>query len=366
MKNSLKGFKFIKSNDDMLIRDVKEYFEDPNIYLKQINRIIIGKERLKTYQNEINNNEENKKEINKEIANNNKTKNYRAKRFSTQKNTLKSNFYSLTEGNERKPLNIGIHYLLETTNEILNKYEEGKKREEQEKLKGTDNLIPKNVIERVKNKYIDQEKTIKRMVIENNNDNIITDILARKCKNKKENLLCNTIENYRIKNQLKDYIENNKNLYEKFGNYCWYMNLRRPNSINKSKGNFINIGKVEKNIWEPMVDYPDKSVEIVKKVEKPFNSKTNFENFFKEKYIRPNIKINKKIKINKIPELRDINNMIIKGKNIISLEKEIFLKYVNKGNKYRVYKDPRENNKRYCKNYVFKSDYKYLPTKIKL
>ena len=111
------------------------------------------------------------------------------------------------------------------------------------------------------------------------------------------------------------------------------MNLRRPNTVNKSKGNFINIGKVEKNIWEPIVDFPDKSVEIVKKVEKPFNSKTNFENFFKEKYIRPNIKINKKIKINKIPELRDINNMIIKGKNIISLEKEIFLKYVNEGHK---------------------------------
>ena len=30
--------------------------------------------------------------------------------------------------------------------------------------------------------------------------------------------------------------------------------------------------------------------------------------------------------------------MIIKRKNIISLEKEIFLKYENKGHKYRVYK----------------------------
>ena len=29
-----KGFKFIKSNDQDIIRDIKEYFEEPQIYLK--------------------------------------------------------------------------------------------------------------------------------------------------------------------------------------------------------------------------------------------------------------------------------------------------------------------------------------------
>ena len=38
-----KGFKFIKSNDDIIIRDIKEYFEEPKIYLKQNKRIIIEK-----------------------------------------------------------------------------------------------------------------------------------------------------------------------------------------------------------------------------------------------------------------------------------------------------------------------------------
>ena len=46
-KKPLKGFKFIKSNDDNIVRDIKEYFEEPKIYLKQINKIINGKDILK-------------------------------------------------------------------------------------------------------------------------------------------------------------------------------------------------------------------------------------------------------------------------------------------------------------------------------
>ena len=61
-KKPLKGFKFIKSNDDNIVRDIKEYFEEPKIYLKQINKIIIGKDLLKKYENKINGiNKENKK-----------------------------------------------------------------------------------------------------------------------------------------------------------------------------------------------------------------------------------------------------------------------------------------------------------------
>ena len=357
---TLKGFKFIKNSDDTIIRDIKEYFEEPTIFLKPINRIIIGKELLRKYQNRYNsNNEEKKKEIKENSKGKNIKLNHKNKRFSTRKNTIESHFYSLTEGNEKRPISIGIHYQYKTTNEILNKFKEGRKREEKEKLKGTDNLIPKNIFEKVKNQYLDQEKVLKRSINDINKAKLVIDILSKKCKIKKENLLCNTTEKFRIKNQFIDYIESNKNLYEKFGNYCWYMNLRRPKNMNKSRGYFLNIGKVENNIWEPIVDFPDKKVEIIKKVEKSYNAKNILEKFFKEKYIRPNIKINKKIKTNRIPKLNDINNIFIKGKNIITSEKDNFLKYENKTHKYRVFKDPIEANKNYCKSFIFKSNYKY-------
>ena len=37
-----KGFKFIKSNDQDIIKDIKEYFEDPKIFLNKNNQIGIG------------------------------------------------------------------------------------------------------------------------------------------------------------------------------------------------------------------------------------------------------------------------------------------------------------------------------------
>ena len=42
-----KGFKFIKSNDQDIIKDIKEYFEDPKIFLNKNNQIGIGISSLK-------------------------------------------------------------------------------------------------------------------------------------------------------------------------------------------------------------------------------------------------------------------------------------------------------------------------------
>ena len=378
-KKPLKGFKFIKSNDDNIVRDIKEYFEEPKIYLKQINKIIIGKDLLKKYENKINGiNEENKKLINNEKSvnntndnntdkNNDKSKlNHKITKISPNKNLTENNrFYSLTEGNEKRPLSVGIHYEYKTPIEILNQYKECRIRENKEKLKGTNNLIPKNVIEAVRNQYINQEKRLKRNFFENEKDKLIIEHLSKKCKIKKEKLLYNSTDNYRIRNQFIDYIESNKNLYEKFGNYCWYMNLRRPKIMNESRGNYLNVGKIEKNIWEKVFDLPDKSFEVIMKTEKLCETKNDYEKFFKEKYIKQNRKINKKIRTNKLAELSDINNIKIKGKNMITFEKENFLKFENEDHKYRVFKDPREKNKTYSKDFTYKTNYKYTFLKYK-
>ena len=69
----------------MIFRDVKEYFEEPNIYLKQINKIIVGKELLKKYEKRINGiDDEDKKEISKEISNINKLRKSRRKTLETK------------------------------------------------------------------------------------------------------------------------------------------------------------------------------------------------------------------------------------------------------------------------------------------
>ena len=145
-----KGFKFIKNNDDIIIRNIKEYFEEPKIYLKQNNRIIVGKPFLKKLQISNIINEENKKEIaysKKNTSSNNKSNN-----LINNKNALER--FSITEINEKKPLSEGIHYEYKTVKEILNSFKEGKKREEKEIKKGTENLIPKNIREKFKSQYL--------------------------------------------------------------------------------------------------------------------------------------------------------------------------------------------------------------------
>ena len=359
-----KGFKFIKNNDKMILRDIKEYFEDPNIYLKENKRFIIGKSLLKKYENKINNNkDEDKGKIeNEEISVINKDNKitHKPKRLSSINNVINGNHHYLTEGNNKRPLSVGIHYKFKTTKEILNTYEESKKREEKNKEKGTNFLIPKNVNKKVKNQFINQGKKLKLLSIENSNDIMFADYLTKKLKINKEKLLFNTIENHRIKNQYLDYIENNKNIYEKFGNFCWYMNLRRPNILIKSRCNYVNKGNIRSRIWEPIVDNRENNVEIIKITEKPYEEKNNFNKIFMERLLsksqNKNVKNKNKYR-SKIIELSDINDIIIKGKNVISLEKENFLKYKNNTDKYRVFKDPREENKRYCDDCTYKSNY---------
>ena len=361
-----KGFKFIKNNDDIIIRDIKDYFEEPKIYLKQNKRIIVGKSFLKKLQNSDNISEEPKKLIsynNKNISNNNKSNN-----IEINKKLLER--HSITEINEKKTLNPfkkGIHYEYKTMKEILNSFKEGKKREEIEIKKGTDELIPKNIREKTKKLYLSQEKNLKRIMLENEKDEIFLDFLSKKCRTKKRNLLFNNTEDYRIKNQLNDFIENDKNLYEKFGNFCWYMDLRRPKLIKKARSNYVNIGVKGKILWEPIIDLPDDNFEIIKKAEKPYE--TNYEKFFIKNYLLKDQNDKCKFKKNKryrFINLDGINDIIIKGKNLISFEKENLLKYdTNEKHTYKVFKDPMEENHKFSKNFVYKINYSFIPRKFK-
>ena len=361
-----KGFKFIKNIDDIIIRDIKEYFDEPNIYLKQNKRIIVGKSFLKKLQNSNKFNEENKKQITydgKNISNKNKSNN-----IENNKNLIEN--HSITETNEKKtlnPLKEGIHYEYKTVKEILNSFKEGKKREEKEIKEGTDKLIPKNIREKTKKLYLSQEKNLKRILFENEKDEIFLDFLSKKCRTKKRNLLFNNTEDYRIKNQFNNYIENNKNLYEKFGNYCWYMDLRRPKLVKKTRSNHVNIGMRGKTLWEPIVDFPDDNFEIIKKAEKPYE--TNYEKFFIKNYFLKEQNDKSKFKKNKryrLINLNDINNIIIKGKNLVSFEKENFLKYdTDEKHTYKVFKDPMEDNHECSKNFVFKENYSFIPKTFK-
>jgi hypothetical protein len=284
--------------------------------------------------------------------------------------------------NSKRPMSVGIHYQFKTSQEIVKTYEIGKNREEESKMRGTNYFIPKEVEEKTKLDYLTQEKRLKQNSVQMSKDKNISNYLSKKCHKKEENLLYNNIEDFRIKKQLLEYIENKKDLSEKLGNHFWYVNLRRPDFIMKPRELYLNIGKAEHEIWEPVVEFPMKNVEIIKKAETPHKER-NFEKFLKNNNLYPSILFNpnkkhinvnkmKKKDINKMPNLTEMNDMVIKGKNMISFEKENFLNFDEQLNvtshKYRVFKDPREENLKYSKDFLYKFNYKYegSPKKVNL
>ena len=481
------GFKFIKNQDIDIIREIKEYFEDPENFLIRNNQIGIGKSSIKQRNILINNlllnnNENNNtnnflkslrginnnmetgmnlstipnlslnqktinskeeipknnintisitKEINNEATNtkllknyfgnskkdnncinneNNKQCLYNLKNGTNINEVNKKNIYCVSEENNngknknkrfsfllirkknenekknkeilnkknynkiaypiknvKRPLSVNIHYQYKSKNEIIKFYLLGKNREEESKSKGTNNFIPNKLEEKARRKFIIQEKNLKENVINSYKDKNISNFLSKKCNKKEEDLLYNNIEEYRIKKQLLEYLENKKNLSEKLGEKFWYVNLRRPDFMKEPRSQFLNIGKEDNNIWEPLVVFPMKNIEIIKKVETPHKVDNNFEKFLKDKNLYPKNLFNpnkKNIKNkNKMPNLTEMNDMVIKGRNMIIFEKDNFLDNDRKlnltGHKYRVFKDPRENNLKYSKDCLYKLNYKY-------
>ena len=82
---------------------------------------------------------------------------------------------------------------------------------------------------------------------------------------------------------------------------------------------------------------------------------TNFSNRYKNE-------------INKIPNLKGINDIKIEGKNLAQKEfKDIIdITQLSQNNcKFKLYKDPRENNKNYVSNFTCREFYKFNNIKIR-
>ena len=65
-----------------------------------------------------------------------------------------------------------------------------------------------------------------------------------------KDLLINNIEDFRLKKLLKEYVENDKNLSEKFGDNYWLFSLRRNEKNDYLRLNYYNIGNKDREIWK--------------------------------------------------------------------------------------------------------------------
>ena len=280
-------------------------------------------------------------------------------------NTKKINVIERNELNKKNHLTIepkknknNIHYQYRTFNDLKKLFKQSIEREKHFKLKGTNSLIPLSVDNNIKEKFFSQEKKLKFNQTSKSNEEKYIKYLAEKCKKAEKELLINCIEDFRMKQQLKEYIENNKILSERFGNNYWLFNLRRSDKNDFIRLNYVNVGNSKREIWKTFIDYPDKDFEFIND---PYNKIKNKIPIF--------INFNKKNnKVKKLPDIKSINEIKIEGKNLVKKEfKDIIEASESKKNKckFKVYKDPRENNKNNMNNFTCRELYEFKKIKIK-
>ena len=389
---------FIKKNNDFgdLLK-VKEYFEEPNKYFLKDKKMVIGnlnlneqkqpknKQEIKylSLSESCNNNNKESKVIKSNHSIMSKSKSYTQGQILTservksafiplnlsrpiaskkinQNNNKNSNLKTylnyLKIKNKNDSEQIGIHYKRKSLSEILNILQISKIREEKNKANGINNLFPKEMSKELRQNIYDQEKILNNKIKLKNNSDLLSKYLSKKLKRKEGELLFNKIEEYRLKKQLIDYIENSKSIRDKFGDNYWIADLRRPKIQKEIRINYFNNGN-KNNIPEKVIEYADKDIEFIND---PNSLKKN-----KYANLLRNLSINNLVlSYNglKFPDIEKINEIEeIKGKNLVDKEKFDILdgkKNINADKKqFRLYKDPMEKKYKNIKDFIYKQNY---------
>ena len=397
IQDGKKAFLIRKNNDINDLLKVKDHFEDPNIYLTKDKKMIIGnlhfnnkkslknKLKIKSFSlSESNNNNKENKEIKSKNSFISKSKSYtqgqmatperkktkiiqnslsrpKTSTFSKQNNyninsNLNTYLNNLRNNNEQNSEFIGIHYQRKSLSEVLNILKNSKIREEKNKSKGVNNFFPKNTQKEIRQNFYEQEKILKNKIKFKNKSDLFSQYLSKKIKRKEEELLFNKLEEYRLKKQVIEYIENSKSIRDKFGDNYWIADLRRPKMQNEIRVNYFNNGNKNK-MPEKIVEYADKEIEFI---HDPSHLKKNkYTNLLKNLSINNLILSNKGIKF---PDMEKMNEIeVIKGKNLVEQEYLAIMdgksnkNYDNK--KYKLYKDPLEQKYKNIKELVCGENY---------
>lgn len=299
-----------------------------------------------------------------------------------------------TNNNENeKNNNADIHYKYKSLQEMLEIFCKSKKREELFISKGTNDLIPKEVSDKVRKKFMHQEKILEKKMLHKNKSDFFSKYLSKKCDRKEENLLFNSIEDYRLKRQMIDYIDKIKPLRAKYGDNYWLFTLRRAEVQKNLRKNYVNIGTDEHENWVTVIDFPDKDLEIINNPEGLLKNKNNMitknnkniclfrNNSAYEIKSHKKLNLKKKNNLIKNSEIYDndvanvlkLNEMKIEGKNLVKKEfykvfsaSDIDIDTINsrmeivdgdKMGKLKVYKDPFEKKIKCINDFVCKENY---------
>ena len=402
-KKNKKLYVISKNNEESTKLDLKDFFGDPNKYLESKSKFIVGIRHLfnhrsslplkytskKSPQNDlIEKKEEENNELSCDTKNNqkpfysfNKLKKHNKNRkinkcFSSftpkdtknlaqifkslcpkkninYRNRLSFNSVSnkeLSKNNLDSNLSLkpkDIHYEFKTKKEILDIFEQFLKKQKEKKemvirplSSQKPSFPPKkkiSFIEIIKSK--DKHKKY---------FNIFSKFLSKKCERDKNNLLVNRIDDFNKKKHMSNYLQENKLFSERLGNKYWICSLRRSQTKNEYKINYVVTGKQDKEPWEQIIDSGKLEPEYI-----------NDPSISEKKILCNNTMDEYNIFNEKFPFLNSVKSLKIEGKNL--LEKEFNNFSYNSGKyqniKYRLYKDPKELKEKNVKDIIYKQNY---------
>ena len=409
-KNDKKLLLISKSIDEETLLDLKDFFRDPNKYLESKSKFIVGNKNLFKLKSPLSLNKKIKnfsrddlidlqnKEINdfslkeKSLKKGNyslsKMKKYHKEKIKnksissltpkqenifdkinkdilTKKNILIRNKFSFNNDDinkndlEKNNLSLkpkDIHYEFKTKKEILELFKKflAKKKNKKDLIYRPFSSQKPSFPPKRKLSFKDIIKTNEE---EKKNFNNFSNYLSRKCDREKKNLLVNRIDDFNMKKYMSNYMQENKLFSERLGNKYWICNLRRSQTKNEHKINFVITGRGDKEPWEQIIDSGIIEPEYV-------NDPST-----QEKNIKSNINTLDEYKLfkQKFPFLNSFNNLKIEGKNLLERELSNFSinSSKNQNIKYRLYKDPREFNIKCIKEMIYKQNY-ILPSRNKI
>jgi hypothetical protein len=176
-------------------------------------------------------------------------------------------------------------------------------------------------------RFMKQEKLLDTLEDEKMRTTTFSKFMADKTKRTEENLLFNKTDAFRKKRNALELIENEKNLFDKFGNNYWLMDLRRPKSLNKLRTAYVNICPyINENRLTTLCDYADKAVEVILSPDSKDKRDINVSKFIKSKKLNASIK-----------RIKNMSNLSIEGKSV--LDEEIMRAKVTPGKKF-IFKEP--------------------------
>ena len=385
--NSSKYFKkkFIikKYNDESDLIKVRESFSNPNEFLKKQKKMMVGhisskflkyKQSLKKsssfshslYFSPLNNAQKIQEKLknnfypkakslilNSDTKNNTNGKTKYIKNDSCKNNfNSKSNTYLNHLDNYDEKYNSNYHYKIKSMGNIIKIYKKYKYIEEKNREKKTcfifgDKNLSSEIKKEIGKNLSGQEKALLHQENCKNSSQIISKNISKRIKRNEKDLLYNKIEIYRLKRQLADIIEKSKSIRDKFGDNHWMVSLRRPKISKEIRFLYSNITNKYNLSPDLIIDRGDKDFEFI--------SDPSLQNNKEYKDILKTIKNLNKIYKFQIPDAEKVLDIEVKGKNILHKELNDF-KDIN-NDKFRLFKDPSELNKKNMDNITCKESF---------